>query len=153
MDPHSHLFGYGFSLAQADLVGARSWEETAARVREHQRQHPSPWALGRGWDQTAWPGQAYPDRGLLDQAFPDKPVLLVRVDGHAAIANGAALAVAGVDERSRVEGGELVQAGGRLTGLLIDNAIDLVRRPCPFRTGRPGSRPCCGPRRTVSRWA
>ncbi len=132
LDPHSHFLGYGYSLANADLNGTASWEDTIARVQEHHRRHPAPWAAGRGWDQTTWPGQAFPTRDGLDRAFPDTPVLLVRVDGHAAIVNGKALALAGVDERTRVDGGELVQAQGRLTGLLIDNAIDLVRRAIPL---------------------
>ena len=131
MDPHSHLYNYAHTLRMADLTGAGTWKEAVARVVDQQRRHPSPWAEGRGWDHTAWPGRAFPTRDLLDQAFPDQPVLLVRVDGHAAIANGAALARAGVDERTRVDGGELVQAAGRLTGLLIDNAIDLVRKSVP----------------------
>jgi hypothetical protein len=131
LDPHSHFCSYGLSLANADLAGARSWEEVIERLRIHQRSHPTPWVEGRGWDHTQWPGQAFPTRGLLDQAFPDRPALLVRVDGHAAVANGAALERAGVDARTRVEGGEFVQAEGRLTGLLIDNAIDRVRQAVP----------------------
>ncbi|MGA2080102.1 MAG: amidohydrolase [Holophaga sp.] len=138
MDPHSHLFGYAISLGNADLTGARSWEETVDRVREHQRKHPTAWAQGRGWNQEDWPGQAFPTRDLLDRAFPDQPVLLVRVDGHAAVVNGAALALAGVDERTRVDGGEFTQSAGRLTGLLIDNAIERVRQtvPLPDREAR-----------------
>jgi predicted amidohydrolase YtcJ len=111
--------------------GARSWAEAVERVREQQRCHPTPWALGRGWDQNAWPGQAYPTRERLDQAFQDQPVMLVRVDGHAAVANGAALVLAGLDEGTRVPGGDLFQAAARLTGVLIDNAIDLVKRVIP----------------------
>jgi len=141
MDPHSHLTGYGLSLASADLVGAASWEEAVARLRDQQRRHPTAWACGRGWDQNAWPDRAYPSRELLDQAFPDQPVFLVRIDGHAAVVNGAALALAGLDEQARVPGGELVQAAGRLTGLLIDNAIDRVRKviPLPDRAAREGA--------------
>lgn len=132
LDPHAHFTGYGLSLANADLNGAGTWEEVVARVEAHQRRHPTPWAQGRGWDHTRWPGRPYPTRDLLDQAFPDRPVLLVRTDGHAAVANGAALALAGVDAATRIEGGEFVQAGGRLTGLLIDNAIDRVRQALPI---------------------
>jgi predicted amidohydrolase YtcJ len=131
IDPHSHLLGYSAKLGMADLVGARSWDEVIERLRDQQRRHPTPWALGRGWDQNGWPGRAYPTRDLLDRAFPDQPAFLVRVDGHAAVANGAALALAGLDEASRVPGGELFQAAGRLTGVLIDNAIDLVKRVVP----------------------
>lgn len=132
MDPHSHFTGYGLSLDNADLNGAGTWEEVVARVQARQRRQPTPWAQGRGWDHTRWPGRAYPTRDLLDQAFPDQPALLVRTDGHAAVVNGAALALAGVDTGTRIDGGEFVQAGGRLTGLLIDNAIDRVRQALPI---------------------
>jgi predicted amidohydrolase YtcJ len=131
MDPHSHFTGFGLSLDHADLNGAGSWAETVARVQDHQRRQPTPWVEGRGWDHTRWPDRAYPTRDLLDRAFPDRPALLVRTDGHAAVANGAALALAGVDAATRIDGGEFVQAGGRLTGLLIDNAIDRVREAVP----------------------
>lgn len=131
LDPHAHFCGYGLSLANADLTGAGSWEQAVARLVDHQGRHPSAWVQGRGWDHTRWPDRAYPTRELLDRAFPDRPALLVRVDGHAAVANGAALALAGVDEGTRIDGGEFAQDGGRLTGLLIDNAIDRVRQAVP----------------------
>ncbi len=131
MDPHSHLLNYGHTLRMADLNGCGSWEEVIDRLRDHQRRRPYPWVHGRGWDQNQWPGQAFPTMEALDRAFPDRPAYLVRVDGHAALANSAALALAGVDERSRVEGGEFVKAGGRLTGLLIDNAMEPVRAVIP----------------------
>jgi predicted amidohydrolase YtcJ len=131
MDPHSHFTGYGLSLDYADLKGAGSWEEAVARLQARQERQPTPWVQGWGWDHTRWPGQAYPTRDLLDRVFPDRPALLVRTDGHAAVANGAALALAGVDAATRIDGGEFAQAGGRLTGLLIDNAIDRVRKAVP----------------------
>jgi len=131
MDAHSHLFNYAHTLRMADLNGCRSWEEAIDRLRDHQRIHPSRWVLGRGWDQNRWPGQAFPTRDRLDQAFPDQPAYLVRVDGHAAMVNAAALALAGIDGRTQVEGGRLVQEQGRLTGLLIDNAMQLVKRAIP----------------------
>ncbi|MGA2083350.1 MAG: amidohydrolase [Holophaga sp.] len=138
LDPHSHLLNYGLTLGMADLKGTRSWGETVARVRAHQARHPSPWIRGRGWDQNAWPGQAFPTREELDLAFPRTSVFLLRVDANAALVNGAALALAGVDERTRVDGGILVQEHGRLTGLLLNRAIDLVRRviPAPDRASR-----------------
>ena len=132
LDAHSHLLSYSNTLAMADLTGARSWAEVLDRLLAHQRQQPGGWLQGRGWDQNLWPGQAYPTRELLDRAFPLQPVYLTRVDGHAAMANGAALALAGADPGTRVDGGELVQADGRLTGLLIDHAIDLVKLIIPM---------------------
>ena len=131
-DPHSHLISYGLTLGMADLVGARSWEDVVERCRRHRQEQPGGWLLGRGWDQNLWQPATFPDRALLDRAFPDSPVLLVRIDGHAAVANARALELAGVDTATRVEGGEFQARDGRLTGLLIDLAVDRVREAVPL---------------------
>jgi len=131
MDPHSHLLSYGQTLRFADLAHAKSWEDVIDRLRSHQQQHPSDWLQGRGWDQNEWQIPAFPTRKLLDEAFPDTPAYLVRIDGHAAVANAAALKLAGIDEQTRIEGGECVLADGHLTGVLIDNAIELVKKVIP----------------------
>jgi len=138
IDAHSHLLNYAGTLGMADLRGCRSWDEAVDCLREHQRRHPAPWARGRGWDQNRWPGQAFPTLERLDQAFPHQPAYLARIDMHAAMANSAALARAGVDGRTRVDGGLLATAQGRLTGLLVDNAMQLVERaiPAPDRAAR-----------------
>lgn len=126
IDAHCHFLGYGKSLLHADLAGTRSFEEVIDILKARHGAHPSEWILGRGWDQNDWETKEFPDRNLLDKAFPDKPVLLRRIDGHAAIANTAALKRAGIDENTVVEGGSLIRENGILTGVLIDNAIDLV---------------------------
>lgn len=131
IDPHCHFYGYGSSLMDADLVGIRSFEEIIEIIRKHDEEFPSEWIVGRGWDQNLWPVQDFPHKSQLDQIFPDKPVLLTRIDGHAAIANSEALLRAGVDEGSSVEGGEFLKENGELTGVLIDNAITVVRRHVP----------------------
>lgn len=131
IDPHCHFYGYGSSLMNADLVGIRSFEEIIEIIRKHDEEFPSEWILGRGWDQNLWPVQDFPHKSQLDHIFPDKPVLLTRIDGHAAIANSEALLRAGVDEGSSVEGGEFLKENGELTGVLIDNAITVVRRHVP----------------------
>jgi predicted amidohydrolase YtcJ len=138
IDPHSHFLLYGLTLAMANLVGSRSWEEVIGRVQDQQRAAPSSWAVGRGWDDNLWPSPGFPSREKLDAAFPDQPVLLVRIDGHAAVANAAALALAGVDADTRVAGGEVLRTTQGLTGVLIDKAIDLVRSfiPKPDRHAR-----------------
>lgn len=131
IDPHCHFLGYGEVLANANLKGASSWTEAVARLVEHQRNYPTSWALGRGWNQNEWDVKEFPSNDLLNKAFPSKPVLLIRIDGHAAMANSAALKLAGVDENTRVEGGEIGLFKGKPTGLLVDNAIDLVRKFVP----------------------
>ena len=138
LDPHSHLLNYGITLGMADLVGARSWAEVVERCREHGRRHATPWLLGRGWDQNLWQPAVFPSREQLDQAFPDQPALLVRIDGHAAVANARALDLAGVDMDTQVEGGAFLKNGQELTGMLIDLAVDRVRDfvPRPDRAAR-----------------
>ena len=129
MDGHAHLIGYADGLLEANLFGTTSWEDAVERVVKHQAEWPSEWAVGRGWDQNDWDSQAFPDRTLLDAAFPDQPVALERIDGHALVVNGEALRRAGLlqGEAPAVEGGEVVlDADGVPTGVLIDNACGLV---------------------------
>jgi predicted amidohydrolase YtcJ len=131
IDPHAHFFGYGTSLMNPDLYGSTSFEEIIGLLKDHQERYSGEWILGRGWDQNLWPVQEFPHRSQLDAEFPDIPVLLVRVDGHAAIANSEALRRAGITATTRVPGGEVILRNGEPTGILIDNAIGLVRRLVP----------------------
>lgn len=131
IDAHCHFYGYGNSLINADLVGTRSFGEITEIIKTHDRKFPSEWVIGRGWDQNLWPVQEFPHKSQLDEVFPDKPVLLTRIDGHAAIANSEALRQAGIDATTRVDGGEFIKISGELTGVLIDNAIGVVRQVIP----------------------
>jgi predicted amidohydrolase YtcJ len=133
-DAHLHLAGYGAALEQVDLNGAASWDEVVERARTAAGRLPAgAWLLGRGWDQNLWPDKAFPDRAALDLALADRPVLLRRVDGHAAVANGRALQLAGIDAATPdPEGGKVLRrADGEPSGVLIDNAISLVRAAVP----------------------
>lgn len=96
-------------------------------MQEYSATNKFSWELGRGWDQNDWEVKEYPTNEKLDSLFPDKPVFLMRIDGHAALCNSAALKLAGITIDSKVTGGEYLQANGKLTGLLIDNAIEQVR--------------------------
>ena len=134
MDGHAHLIGYADGLLEANLFGTTSWEDAVERVVQQQAEWPSEWAVGRGWDQNDWDSQAFPDRALLDATFPDQPVALERIDGHALIVNGEALRRAGLLSGAVpvVEGGEvMLDAGGVPTGVLIDNACGLVSSIIP----------------------
>ncbi|HBP45351.1 MAG TPA: amidohydrolase [Flavobacteriales bacterium] len=134
MDGHAHLIGYADGLLEANLFSTSSWEDAVERVIQHQAEWPSEWAVGRGWDQNDWDSQAFPDRKLLDAAFPDQPVALERIDGHAMVVNAEALRRAGLLEGGGpvVEGGEVVLDGkGLPTGVLIDNACGLVSAIIP----------------------
>jgi predicted amidohydrolase YtcJ len=132
-DAHCHFYRYALGLRSANLVGATSWAETVGRLTRHRKQQPgAAWLTGRGWDQNDWPGQRFPTKDTLDVLFPDVPVLLARVDGHAAVANQKALDLAGVTARTPISGGVIGHdAQGRLTGLLVDNAVKLVAAKIP----------------------
>jgi predicted amidohydrolase YtcJ len=131
IDPHAHFFGYGTSLANPDLFGTSSFEEIIALISAHHEKFGGEWIYGRGWDQNEWPEKTFPHRSQLDAVFPDIPVLLIRVDGHAAIANTEALNRAGITPTTTVAGGEVIVASDQPTGILIDNAIGLVRKLIP----------------------
>ncbi|MBW3545270.1 MAG: amidohydrolase, partial [Bacteroidetes bacterium] len=132
IDAHCHFYRYGLGLQNAELVGTSSWQEVLQRLQEHRKRYPqTDWLLGRGWDQNDWEVKEFPTKSELDKLFPDVPVLITRVDGHAALANSKALALAGVTANSRVEGGKIVLTAGQPSGLLIDNAVDLVSGKIP----------------------
>ncbi|TFH25824.1 MAG: amidohydrolase [Bacteroidia bacterium] len=126
IDAHCHFFGYGMNLNAVDVAGTASVEEIIVMLKEHQALHPGSWITGRGWDQNDWEVQEFPDKSMLDAHFPDTPILLRRIDGHAAWANSRALKLAGVTAQSKVEGGTVMLSGGEPNGILVDNAISLV---------------------------
>lgn len=137
IDAHAHFVNYGFSLQRVDLTGTRSWEEVVSKTQAFVRQHhlgKGEWLLGRGWDQNDWAVKEFPDRRRLDELFPDNPVLLTRVDGHAAIANARALAAAGIAGTTPLEGGTVEIRDGAPTGILVDNAVRLVSDKIPAPT-------------------
>ncbi|HEY4060817.1 MAG TPA: amidohydrolase [Puia sp.] len=132
IDAHSHFVRYGEFLFTALLYGSTSFEEVADRVKKFADAHPGQaWILGFGWDQNKFPGKAFPDNTLLNKLFPNTPVVLGRVDGHAVIANARALELAGVHPGQKIEGGEIETKNGKLTGILIDNAERLVQSKVP----------------------
>ena len=136
IDAHAHFTGYGINLIEyADLKGTRSPKEVYARLLAHIQKTGGPWLLGRGWDQNDWPVKEFPDNEELDRLFPDIPVYLVRIDGHAGWCNSKALKIAGVTAEIRIDGGEVVLKNGKPSGILIDNARTLVTRLIPV----PGS--------------
>ena len=133
-DAHGHLYGLGLSLDTVSLVGASTYDEAIARVKERaSHARPNEWILGRGWDQNRWPGKQFPTAAPLDAAIPDHPVWLRRVDGHAGVANSAAMRAAGVTAATPdPPGGRIIRdANGNPTGTFIDEAQDLIDRAVP----------------------
>ena len=133
IDAHAHFVGYGNSLQTIDLVGTESWDEVVERTKTFAAQNPSVsgWLLGRGWDQNDWAVKDFPSNDKLNELFAHRPVLLTRVDGHAAIANQKALEIAGVKAGYKLIGGSVEVKDGKLTGILVDNAVDLVSSKIP----------------------
>src|SRR5262245_49907899 len=134
-DAHGHLESLGETLESVDLLGCKSLDELVERVAARASKEPAgAWIVGRGWDQTLFPGQAFPEHGALSARVPDHPVYLERVDGHAAFVNARALELAGLSAGSlpEVEGGRIVlDARGAPSGVLVDAATNLVTAKMP----------------------
>ncbi len=134
-DAHCHIFGVGEREMHLNLEGSNSREEFLARVKERVSQtEPGKWITGRGWIETFWKPPQFPTAADLDAIAPDKPVFLTRADGHAAVANSAALKIAGITaETPNPFGGEILKdaASGAPTGMLVDHAKELVAQHIP----------------------
>jgi len=132
IDAHAHFFGYGLGLQTANLTGTESWEDILHRLSDFAKGlSKDEWLIGRGWDQNDWTIKDFPNNETLNQLYPDRPVFLTRIDGHAAIANQKALDLAGIKAGEKLTGGEVEVKNGKLTGILIDNAVDLVSSRIP----------------------
>jgi hypothetical protein len=135
-DAHGHLLGLGGTLEEVNLVGAASFEEVVRRVAARAAElEPGAWITGRGWDQSLWEDRSFPTHAALSRAVGDHPVLVRRVDGHAALANLEAMRRSGLLDAypvPAVEGGRVAVDGeGRPTGPLVDTAMGLVSRHVP----------------------
>lgn len=146
IDAHCHFYGYGKGLTQVDLVGTNSFIEVVQKTKTFYDQNfkpndinkqktdslnDQPWLIGRGWDQNDWENKEFPTREKLDSLFPNFPVILKRVDGHAAIVNQKVLEIAKFNLNTKIKGGDLITKNGKLTGVLIDNAVDSVEKLIP----------------------
>ena len=131
-DAHCHFNGYGINLMQyADLRGTESKAEIYSILKKHHAKYGGDWILGRSWDQNDWKVKEFPDKAELDKLFPDNPVCLVRVDGHAVWCNSKALEIGEVTGKTKVSGGDILLKNGAPTGVLIDNAEGLVTYHIP----------------------
>ena len=133
-DAHAHVLGLGEFLRDVDLLETTSYDEVIARVVERAKTTPKgEWILGRGWDQNDWPDKAFPTHEKLSAAVPDHPVMLTRIDGHAILANAAAMTAAGVTKASVSPAGGSIErdAQGNPAGVFVDNAESLVASAIP----------------------
>ncbi|RIA10415.1 hypothetical protein OE09_2279 [Flavobacteriaceae bacterium MAR_2010_72] len=126
IDAHCHFLGLGFNQQAVDLVGTKSFDEVVNRVVDFQNKNKLDFIVGRGWDQNDWEEKEFPDNVLLSKLFPNTPIALTRIDGHAILCNEAALKLGNVTAASKVDGGEVLLNNGKPTGVLIDNAENLV---------------------------
>ncbi|MGB8194985.1 MAG: amidohydrolase [Chitinophagaceae bacterium] len=126
IDAHAHFYRYGLGLNTVDLVGTNSWDEIIEKLKTFAAKNPDGWLIGRGWDQNDWAVKEFPSNEKLNELFPNRPVILARVDGHGAVVNQPALNIAGIKPGQTLTGGDIEVKNGKLTGILIDNAIDLV---------------------------
>ncbi|GGI49575.1 amidohydrolase [Mucilaginibacter galii] len=134
IDAHTHFYRYGLSLQEVHLEGTNSWDEIVDSVQAYAGRNEEGWIIGRGWDQNDWKTKQFPSKGKLDSLFPVRPVILTRVDGHAAIVNQAALNIAGIKPNQKLEGGQIQTVDNKLTGILVDNAVDLITHKIPQAT-------------------
>ncbi len=129
IDSHGHILNYGLSLLRADLVNTKSEQDAVNKTLSYAKANTElTWIQGRGWNQTQWPSNAFPTSKSLDALFPEQPVWLKRVDGHAGWANSKAMAIAGITKDTvSPEGGEIIKdKHGSPTGVFIDNAMALI---------------------------
>jgi predicted amidohydrolase YtcJ len=134
IDAHTHFYRYGMDLQAVNLKEITSWRAIVDSVKQFAEVNTEGWIIGNGWDQNLWKVKQFPKKQLLDSLFPVRPVLLTRVDGHAAIANQAALNIAGIKPNQKIAGGQIETVAGKLTGILVDNAVNLVTHKIPVLT-------------------
>jgi predicted amidohydrolase YtcJ len=131
IDAHCHFTGYATDSWKCSLTGTKSFDEVVEKILAYSATAPTAWLYGRGWDQNDWDNKTFPDKDILDRLFPNKPVFLKRIDGHAALLNQKALDIAGINVSSKFEGGEVELKDGKLTGILVDNAMHFAEKKVP----------------------
>lgn len=133
IDAHCHFYGLGLQQQKVNLVGTKSYSEVLQKLVKFQKEKNTSFITGRGWDQNDWEVKEFPTKEKLDHLFPKIPVAIRRIDGHAMLVNQAAIDLAGITIDTKVEGGEFLQKDGKLTGVLIDNAMNFIKVPQPSK--------------------
>ena len=134
IDSHCHFLSLGLNMQTVDLTGTSSFEEVLERIDRFAQKKELNAIIGRGWDQNDWKSKKFPTKERLDKMFPNIPVALTRIDGHALLANQKALDLAGITEDTVIEGGEIIKENGKLTGVLVDAPMRLVKNILPKPT-------------------
>lgn len=131
IDAHCHFFGLGLQQQKVDLTETKSFEEVVQRIVDFQKENDVAYITGRGWDQNDWEVKEFPTKDKLDELFPNTPIAITRIDGHALLANQAAIDLAGITVKTPFSGGEILQKNGKLTGIFIDAPMDLIEAKIP----------------------
>jgi Predicted metal-dependent hydrolase with the TIM-barrel fold len=131
IDAHCHFYQLGLNESRLSLIGTQSFEEIVDRIKDFDAQYTPSVIYAWGWDQNDWPIAEFPVNTLLNELFPDRPVVLRRIDGHAYLVNDYALSLAGITVDTEVEGGAILKKANRLTGVLIDGPMRLVDESLP----------------------
>jgi len=131
IDAHCHFYGLGQDQQVVDLVGTKNYDEVLQRVKDYQEKNPKEFVLGTGWDQNDWELKEFPNKQKLDELFPDIPVALGRIDGHALLVNQKALDMSGIGESTKATRGEIVKKNGKITGVLVDGPMGMIEAIMP----------------------
>lgn len=131
IDAHSHFTGYARGLQQASLREASSFEHVLEIMQQHAANHNTEWLLGRGWDQNKWQDKSFPVHYQLSEIFPDVPVVLIRIDGHAVIVNQEAMNRLGIDDDTLFPEGEAIYHNGILSGVFLEHSADRFKNAVP----------------------
>ncbi|WP_334055708.1 amidohydrolase [Polaribacter sp. P097] len=129
IDAHCHFYRMGLQQQKVDLEGTTSYDDVLERLVEFQKEKNTNYITGRGWDQNDWDIKEFPTKEKLDELFPNTPVAVTRVDGHALLVNQAALDLTEITNETKVTGGEIIKKNGKITGVLIDSAMDFIKIP------------------------
>jgi predicted amidohydrolase YtcJ len=131
IDAHCHFFGLGLQQQKVDLTDTKSFEEVVQRIVDFQKVNNAAYITGRGWDQNDWEVKEFPTKEKLDELFPTTPIAITRIDGHALLANQAAIDLSGITVKTPFSGGEILQKNGKLTGIFIDAPMELIEAKIP----------------------
>ncbi|MEO9571301.1 MAG: amidohydrolase [Polaribacter sp.] len=129
IDAHCHFYRMGLQQQKVDLTGTKSYDEVLQKLVAFQKEKQTNFITGRGWDQNDWDVKEFPTKEKLDKLFPNTPVAIGRVDGHALLVNQAAINLSKISKNTKVSGGEIIMKNGEITGVLIDTAMDFIQFP------------------------
>ncbi|MBS3993589.1 MAG: amidohydrolase [Bacteroidetes bacterium] len=131
IDAHCHFYGLGLQQQKVDLTGTRSFDEVIERIVAFQKEKNLSYITGRGWDQNDWEVKEFPTKEKLDELYPTTPIAITRIDGHALLANQAAIDLAEITINTPETGGFILKKNGKLTGVFIDSPMDLIEAKIP----------------------